>query len=102
EMRDPVHVAAKLQRISQSLLGMQQDLLARNRLLAAPTRCGEVPAFLEDRTALILPSPLVFGKSLLEISAEQQCDRFVEVSGGVIGVDGKTLIVARKCGRVLT
>src|SRR5437870_3818983 len=59
-------VANELKCVSQSLLGMEQDRLSRQRL-ALPARLSEIAR----RKLAGLPSPFIFGPPMLEVALQK-------------------------------
>src|SRR5690242_4224691 len=89
---DEFCIAAELNRITQPLLGREQDALARNLIARAPQRLW--PGRLE-RCAGALPSPFIERPAAAEISRQQKKQALVPKRVRVSRVQRKRSIIAR-------
>ena len=83
QIRNPARVAAKLQHVAQSLLGVEQHRLARDGFVTAPQRLRIIT--LESCDLILLPAPFIARPAACKIAQQQAVEREVPVCVGIVG-----------------
>src|ERR1700733_9771744 len=88
------HVAAELDRVTQTLLGMEKNSLARDLIRPEPLWLCEISFLIASRPGF--PSPFVLFPAAIKVTREQPAERFVVVRVCIVRPQGQCAVVARQ------